>query len=151
MCSIFLEELARARQVHNFELWAYVLMPSHVHLLIWPGHSSYKISAILQSIKGRAAKRYGDSLKRSGTAHYERLCIDVRGKKTFRFWQTGGGFDRNLWNPKAIHAAISYIENNPVRAGLVNTPEQWRWSSAYARQAGESLVPDRESIPMLMK
>lgn len=151
MCSIFLDELSRARDVHNFDLWAYVLMPSHVHLLILPSHSSYKISAILQSLKGRAAKRYGDFLKQSGATQYERFCITVKGKQTFRFWQAGGGFDRNLWNPRAIHAAIYYIENNPVRAGLVDSPEKWRWSSAYARQAGKEPVPDRDSVPMLTK
>ena len=36
----------------------------------------------------------------------------------FHFWQAGGGFDRNLWNPEAIDRAINYIEANPVRANL---------------------------------
>lgn len=69
----------------------------------------------------------------------------------FRFWQAGGGFDRNLWNPKAIHAAIAYIENNPVRAGLVDAPEKWPWSSAYAQANGKGVLPDRDSIPLWME
>ena len=34
-------------------------------------------------------------------------------------WQAGGGYDRNFWPPKAIHASIRYTEENPVRTGLV--------------------------------
>ena len=69
----------------------------------------------------------------------------------FRFWQAGGGFDRNLWNAKAIHNSIKYIEYNPVRAGLVNAPEEWQWSSAHARSTNKGLLPDDLDIPMLMK
>ena len=69
----------------------------------------------------------------------------------FRFWQAGGGFDRNLWNAKAIHNSIKYIEYNPVRAGLVNAPEEWQWSSAHARSTNKGLLPDDLDIPILMK
>jgi hypothetical protein len=53
---------------------------------------------------------------------FDKMCITIGKKKVFRFWQAGGGFDRNLWNPKAIHSSIKYIEENPVRAGLVKNP-----------------------------
>ena len=82
---IFLEELGRARNEFQFELWAYVLMPNHAHLLIYPKRNPYKISAILQSIKGRAARRYGDFLQQSEAALYDRYCIGVRGEKKFVF------------------------------------------------------------------
>jgi len=48
-----------------------------------------------------------------------------KGKKGFRVWEPGGGFDRNLWSVKAIHYTIRYIEGNPVRAELVVNPEDW--------------------------
>ena len=54
---------------------------------------------------------------------FEKMCIEIRKKNIFRFWQAGGGFDRNLWNAKAIHSSINYIEANPVRAELVEYPE----------------------------
>ena len=69
----------------------------------------------------------------------------------FRFWQAGGGFDRNLCNPKAIHSSVNYIEYNPVRAGLVNAPEEWQWSSARARYTKKGLLLDNLDIPLLMK
>ena len=50
-CTFFMEELSSAREKYQFYLWAYVLMPNHVHLLIYPYQSNYKISIILQAIK----------------------------------------------------------------------------------------------------
>ena len=151
LCNIFLEELNQARGTHYFKLWAYVLMPSHVHLLIWPYQQLYKISDILQCIKGRTSKRYRDTLIETGLQIYESFCLNQNGRKCFRLWQAGGGFDRNLWNSKPIHNSIRYIEGNPVRAGLVDSPEEWKWSSAKARITGEGLIPDSSEIPILMK
>ena len=99
-------------------------MPNHVHLFIYPTRDEYKIATILQSIKGKTSKRYRDVLLGENAARYEKMCLKVDGKKVFRFWQTGGGFDRNLWNAKAIHSASKYIEYKPVRAGLVKKAEE---------------------------
>lgn len=71
-------------------------------------------------------------------------------REVFRFWQPGGGFDRNLWEPKAIHAAIGYIEANPVRKKLAINPEEYQWSSAYARRMNAGLVPDYFNIPVIL-
>ena len=71
-------------------------------------------------------------------------------RTVFRFWQPGGGFDRNFWNAKAIYPAIEYLEANPVRKGLAATPEEYRGSSAYSRDRKEGLVPDRFDLPVLM-
>ncbi len=63
---------------------------------------------------------------------------------TFRYWQEGPGYDRNLDNRVSIEAAIDYIHMNPVRRGLVKRAVDWRWSSAR-----KLLTPDRESDPAL--
>ena len=132
-CELFIKELASARDKFQFYLWAYVIMPTHVHLLIYPFRSNYNISIILQSIKGKFSTTYRNILKNTNMELFEKICIQEGKKKVFRFWQAGGGFDRNLWNAKAIHSSIQYIEANPVRAGLVEYPEDWKWSSARAR------------------
>ncbi len=150
-CNIFIEELRRSKELFQFRLWAYVIMPSHVHLLIYPCQQNYKIADILQTVKGRTSKRYGEVLLEKSPETYERYCIRIGDKITFRFWQAGGGFDRNFWSPEAIHNSINYIERNPVQKGLVKNPEDWEWSSARARFAGKGLVPDDCEIPMLMK
>ncbi len=73
-------------------------------------------------------------------------------KKVFRFWQRGGGFDRNLFNPEAFHASIRYIESNPVRANLTSQANEYRWSSAWLSDSFKIWRPeiDRKSIPVKM-
>ena len=149
VCRIFLDELERARELFFFKIWAYVLMLNHVHILIWPYKSDYKIASILQSIKGRTSKRYKDILKDTNPDMLRKFLINQNGLERFRFWQAGGGFDRNLWNAKAIHYSINYIEANPVRAGLVDSPNEWDWSSA--RNNKSFVTIDRIDIPVLMK
>lgn len=51
------------------------------------------------------------------------------GKNTFRFWQEGSGYDRNLLHGKTLAAAIDYIHMNPNRRGLCETLDEWPWSS----------------------
>jgi len=52
------------------------------------------------------------------------------GVTTFRFWQEGPGYDRNLTEPKTVLHAIDYVHDNPVRRGLVRRAVDWKWSSA---------------------
>ena len=52
------------------------------------------------------------------------------GTKEKRFWQAGGGYDRNVIEPTTLAKVIEYIHLNPVRRGLVERPEDWAWSIA---------------------
>jgi len=76
-------------------------------------------------------------------------CITrKRGKKTERlFWQSGGGFDRNVIKPSTLMNMIDYIHMNPVWRGLCEKPEEWKGSSAaWYLDGGE--VPTRvDPIP----
>lgn len=151
ICEIFMQELDHARQRFSIKIWAYVLMPDHVHLLLLPENEVYNISVILQHIKGKTATKYRQSVLKSDPERFDNYCVAVSGKKMFRIWQPGGGFDRNLWNAEAIHAAVNYIEWNPVSAGLVQRPEDWMWSSAWARLNHTGLDSDLSELPMWMK
>ena len=77
-------------------------MPSHVHLLLWPQNSEIIIAAILNRIKGLTAHRYRDYLEKEQSRIFESMLNELPGRKAFRFWQAGGGFDRNLWGRVAI-------------------------------------------------
>ena len=151
-CELFLSELKKSRAEHDFELWAYVLMPNHVHLLIWPHQNTYDIARILNETKGRMAKQYRDHVLENKPANFEKYLIFDKSKKrkVFRFWQPGGGFDRNLCNGIAIHKSIEYIEANPVRRKLARSPSEYRWSSAYAREREIGFIPDRFNMPVAM-
>ena len=58
------------------------------------------------------------------------LSVEYPSRRVFRFWQPGGGFDRNIFRERAVPAVIDYIHANPVRRGLVAQPTDWEWSSA---------------------
>ncbi len=115
----------------NVALWAYVIMPEHVHVVVVPRDDSYNMKNILVSIKrpvAVAARRY---LRESGEVRWlERLSVQYPSRSVFRFWQPGGGFDRNIFRERSLASVIDYIHANPVRRGLVRDPTAWRWSSA---------------------
>ena len=147
-----MESLDTARKKHMFDLWAYVLMPEHVHLLIFPKADDYSISAILTDIKQPVTRK---ALKYIGRHAPTSLSImrdeQPSGKIAHRFWQRGGGYDRNLTHSKTIHATIDYIHANPVRRGLVDAADDWYWSSAryFMRRTDVPLTPDVDTIPIL--
>jgi len=106
-------------------------MPEHVHLLVFPGPEASKIDELLKAIKRPYSYRIKRLLQAANSRLLARLTIRQRpGVTTFRYWQEGPGYDRNLDHPETVLASIDYIHNNPVRRGLVNRSIDWQWSSA---------------------
>ena len=146
-----IESVDRARARHAFDVWAYVIMEEHVHLLIWPREDSYSISKILNAIKWPVARRALNYLREADSSWMERLTDrQPSGRSTARFWQRGGGYDRNIMEESTLPAVICYIHDNPVRRGLVDTPSDWHWSSAawYERRADVPLSVD-DTLPVI--
>ncbi len=151
VCRWMIESLEAARGRHAFDLWGYVLMPEHVHLLLSPRLAEYSISRILHAVKRPVAYRVVAHLGDQSPGKLRRLAIVRSGRHTYRFWQAGGGHDRNLTTPKAMQDALDYLHKNPVRRGLVERPTDWQWSSA-GFWAGEADVPIKmdRSLPMVL-
>lgn len=125
------ECIDRAMVGHRYRLAAFVFMPEHVHLMIYPLAEADTIDAVLKAIKRPFSYRIKQLLMESGSRLLERLTIRQRpGVLTFRYWQEGPGYDRNLTRRSTILAAIDYLHDNPVRRGLVETAVDWKWSSA---------------------
>jgi putative transposase len=127
-------------------------MPEHVHLILWP-HIGFRISQILTTLKQSVSKRAVLWLREHAHAFLSRLeDVQPNGRRAYRFWQRGGGYDRNLRSTADIYEKIHYVHNNPVRRGLATSPQQWPWSSALAWLNGgdEPLPIDRDSLPPLM-
>jgi len=145
----FLESPAAARQKGMFGLWAYVLMPEHVHLLIYPRTADGAVSTILRDIKEPVARRAIEYLKQHDPRWLARVRVPEGRRVRHRFWQPGGGYDRNVVALGTLHGMIDYIHANPVRRGLVERPEDWEWSSArwYAGARPVRIEMDR-TIPM---
>jgi putative transposase len=143
VCEWFFKELAKARLRHPIHIWAYVVMPEHVHLLVWPAEPDCSISDLLETVKSSVSKRAHNHLLK----HNPKILDATDGE--FHFWQAGPGYDRNLEHPGSVWTAIDYIHLNPVRRGLCLRTTDWRWSSAgFFADQGEAPFPiDRESLP----
>lgn len=132
------EIIDEAAAAPRFHLNAFVFMPEHVHLLVWPTDreaTADDISTFLAAVKRPLSRRVKAALKAEGTKSaqrlLERLTVRTRpGKTSFRFWQEGSGYDRNLQTEKSVMASIDYIHDNPVKRRLVKIATKWKWSSA---------------------
>jgi REP element-mobilizing transposase RayT len=98
------------RALGHYQLHSYVVMANHVHLLVTP---AVKVSKLTQSLK-RFTAREGNRM------------LGLTGKS---FWQEES-YDRLVRDETEFRRIARYIENNPVKAGLVKTPEEFLWSSA---------------------
>jgi putative transposase len=99
-----------ARLRDMLQMRAYVLMANHVHILLTP---FVALDQITRHIKGSSARQANVILSRTGQ----------------RFWQDES-FDRWVRGPAELFKIRTYIERNPVAAGLVARPEDFPWSSA---------------------
>ena len=139
-----------ARQRHSFHLWAYVIMPEHVHILLWPTTPAYDISKILATIKLPVTRRALNHVRKIAPRFSNRMRdLQPNGDIHYRFWQRGGGYDRNSTEPRTIWSQIEYIHDNPRRRGLCERPEDWYWSSAgiYSCLRDGPVSIDFESLP----
>jgi putative DNA methylase len=102
-------------ELRHYDLHAWVIMPNHVHLLLTPLLS---ISKLLNSLKAVTARRANLALHRTGKP----------------FWQDES-YDHLVRHYDEFRRIQHYIENNPVVAGFVGTPEQYPWSSRAACDA----------------
>jgi putative transposase len=149
-CNWTIEAIRDATAKHAFHLWAYVLMPEHVHLLVCPTEAKYSTSAFLKSLKKSVANRAIRFVRQQAPSFLARMA-DRRpnGSLCHRFWQRARGYDRNVWEPRYVFQLIDYIHANPVRRELCERPEDWAWSSAadYAGFQKRPLKIDFESLP----
>lgn len=105
---VFERELERVRRWYGFYVTGYVVMPEHVHLLISEPERS-QLSVVIQMLKQITSHK----LKPAGSA---------------RFWQVRY-YDFPVWSESKRMEKLRYIHRNPMRRGLVERPEDWRWSS----------------------
>ncbi|MDP8207137.1 MAG: transposase [Candidatus Electryonea clarkiae] len=145
----FIKSLDASRARHRFEIWAYVIMPNHVHLLLWL-LESVTISQVLKGIKQPFSHRALKHMKLHYSNLYANLEIIRKNKVFYAFWLQGGGYDRNVYSDINIRNAIEYIHNNPVRKELVKSPEDWKWSSYRFWEYGD-IEPIKMDIPVMWK
>jgi putative transposase len=119
------------RYANIYTLWAYVVMPNHVHVFLRPKliartevrattddwQECVPLNKITQYLKGSSAREANKILGHTGQS----------------FWQDES-YDHWARDDDEFYRIIAYIENNPVKAGLARLPEDWPWSSAAERK-----------------
>lgn len=113
---IYLNILHKNAVKYGIDIWAYCLMNNHVHLIAVP--------------------KYGNSFARGFSETHKRYTnyINKREGWVGHLWQ--GRFLSFPLDERHLYAAVRYVENNPVRAGLVNNAEEYTWSTARAHVKG---------------
>src|SRR6476661_6295071 len=112
-----MEIIEEARHKYRFVIHAYVVMPEHFHLLITEPEVGDP-SVVMKVIK-------------------QRFTRQAKGDKTrHSIWQKRF-YDFNVWSERKRIEKLRYIHRNPVKRGLVEQPEQWKWSSFRAYFYGE--------------
>jgi len=129
-CQWLAEAINDARLALAFDLWAYVFMPDHVHLIVWPRRAIYDVADIRSAIKEPMARRAIAFLRREAPEWIARLTRQRGTRTETLFWQSGGGYDRNITTARTLAKMIDYLHLNPVRKGLVARAVDWYWSSA---------------------
>src|SRR5271166_5336706 len=110
--ALYRDLLAASCRAAGVEIWSWVLMPNHVHLILTPDDE--------------------DGIRRALAPVHRRYAGEVhaRLKRTGHFWQ--GRFGAVAMDEEHLAAAVRYVALNPVRARLVARAQDWRWSSARA-------------------
>ena len=120
----FLSILEQTRGRYRFVVLGYVVMPEHVHLLITEPEIGNP-STVMQVLKQRTARVLLPKQK-PPDPRQRTLFGDTPPSRSF--WQARF-YDFNMWTTKKRVEKLRYMHRNPVKRGLVNLPEEWRWSS----------------------
>ena len=128
---LYLELVSEACRKHKTAVWAYCLMPNHVHLVMVP--------------------REEDGLRASLAEAHRQYSRQINFREDWRghLWQER--FHSCPMDRTHLLAAVRYVEQNPVKAGLVRRPANWPWSSARAHLEGcdDELVRVRPMLKLV--
>lgn len=143
----FVDHIQTTRSKTNFNLIAWVIMPEHVHLLIWPDIEIAPVSKVVWHLKRTFARTVIARWKEIDATVLKRIQ-STNGQ--YRFWQHGGGYDRNIISPHELEEKLHYIHHNPLKRGLVENQADWSWSSArwYAGRTELTIQIDPVTKPM---
>jgi len=134
-CDLLIESLKFCRGQKGLKLYAFVIMDNHIHMVCY----AENLPRLMQEFKSYTASRLIQSIEKSGN---KRLLNDLayfkrhdKSESRHQFWQEG-------YHPQAVtteeimNQKMEYLHFNPVRRGLVDKPEYWRYSSASSFYGG---------------
>jgi len=116
----YLDNLSNWKDKLSCKVYSYCLMTNHVHLIIDPGEEENNLSKLMKRIAGRQTRLVNKVEKRTGS-----------------LWE-GRYKSSPISTNEYLLACCRYVELNPVRAGMVNEPGEYRWSS-YRAKVGQDI------------
>lgn len=122
----YLDNLKEFKEELGIRLYAWCLMTNHIHLVLEPGDDARSISALMKRLAGRQSAYVNKLEKRTGSLWEGRFKASPIQKETY------------------LLACVRYVEMNPVRAGMVQGPRQYDWSSYRERVK----VVDRQMLDL---
>ena len=137
---ILTDSIAYCQQHKNLTIYCYCIMPSHVHFITYSENG--EISNVLRDLKSYTAKQIIKAIEenpRESRKEWMLNKFEYHGKispqkQKMQFWKH---YNHSffLYSNKVIQQKVDYIHNNPVAAGFVNQPQEWRLSSANEQSA----------------
>ncbi|MHA6248424.1 REP-associated tyrosine transposase [Pontibacter sp. CAU 1760] len=143
--AILADSLDYCRKNKGMEIYAWCIMPSHVHLIFRA--SDNNPSTLLKELKTYTSKQLQKAIAEHNQESrkewmlwlMERAGLKNSNVKHRQFWQQHNK-PIELWSADVIDQKIDYIHNNPVEAGFVLEPEHWKYSSAIDFSGGKGLL-----------
>lgn len=129
---LFLDELRKWKQEHGVKVLAYVIMPDHVHMVLYPTRPM-KIGKAIGELKSLSARQMLPLLPEDVTTRM--LWVNRNGESRKVFWMRRC-YDHNCRTFDIVREKIEYCHKNPVQRGLVKNQRDWPWSS-YRWYEGE--------------
>jgi len=130
---IILKNINFYRRKYDFKILAYVIMPNHLHLFIFPKQDNAEtISNMMGDFKRFTSRSLREQMEKDNKIVWlKRFRLNEPKKKNchYRIWQERFD-DLAVYSPSVARTKINYIHNNPVRKGIVEKPEDYLYSSA---------------------
>ena len=140
-----IKSLKHCQKEKGLEVYAWCIMPSHVHMIIGTKHKP--MQDILRDFKSHTSRKLREEIS----------CNPIESRKEWIIWmmeragrENGNNKDWQLWqqhnhpieldNNDILDQKLNYIHMNPVTSGFVNEPEHWRYSSAIDYASGKGML-----------
>jgi putative transposase len=142
---LFLDCVRHCQKEKGLEVYVWVIMTSHIHMII--GTSKNKMEDIMRDLKSRSSRKLKDEIKshpQESRREWILWLMERAGRKNsqnnnFQFWKQDS-HPIELYDNKIMEQKIDYIHNNPVKAGFVDEPEHYLYSSARDYSGGKGLL-----------
>lgn len=147
---IVLDALNYLRMRKKTQLNAFVIMPSHIHAVLWPD-LGINLSDVIRDFKRFTSRKISKEAEMQNAAEVLEIFKRARSQNRMQeasqhqVWQEGS-HPEAIFTEKFARQKMDYIHMNPVKADLVKTADEWQYSSARAYLLGEETYPPTDLL-----